>query len=278
MSTETTDTDQSAGNPTETDVTAASSPATAQATPELASETSTGDDTADESQAEREKPKGGFQRRISELTRAQRELREQLAQERAAREALERGKQTPAETEPEPQRDQFESWDEYESARTRWVARQTYREESARERQATEAREAARQQQELHATWSDRLEAARDKFEDIDEYIDPVGERLTAQAPAVVQALMASELGPELVRHLGQNPKDLDRIARLPAIQGVYELARLEARLQAQPKASKAPPPPTSVKTASAPQNSLRDDTDTASWIKARREQLKARS
>jgi hypothetical protein len=88
-------------------------------------------------------------------------------------------------------------------------------------------------------------------------------------------AIKASEKAPELVRHLGQNPRELERITNLPPIQAVYEIARLETRLTEQPKASKAPAPASPVKTTTPPANALRDDSDIGSWMKARTRQVR---
>ena len=263
------DTDQQAVNPAETgDIPAASPTAAPTEVPEQSEETSNGEDSA-ESRAE--KPKGGFPRRISELTRAQRELREELARERAEREALQ-SRLNPATSEKEPQRDQFDDWDSYERARVRYEARQAIREE-------TQAREAAMQQRaymqqaaQVHTQWESRLDAAREQFDDLDEYVDVVGERLS---PVLAEAIKTAEMGTHLVRYLGQNPKELGRITNLPDLQAVYELARIESRLNARPKASNAPAPGTPVKTTAAPTNALRDDMDMKAWMARRNAELR---
>lgn len=259
------DTEQQAV-PAETgDIPAASPTADAPAVPEPVAETS-GEDTAAE--AEKEKPKGGFQRRISELTREQRRLREELARERAEREALQRGQPS----EEPPQREKFATWEEYEAANVRFIARQEIRNETAALRQAEAARAQAAQMQTLHEQWESKWDAARDKYDDIDDYVEVVGEKLT---PDVALAIKAADAGPELVRYLGQNPRELDRITSLPGVQAVYELARLETKLTAKPKASAAPNPPSNVRTTSAPQNALRDDIDVKAWMERRRAELK---
>jgi hypothetical protein len=263
------DSDQQALNPAEPgDIPADSPPAVPTETPEQSAETSNGDDSA-ESRAE--KPKGGFQRRISELTRAQRELREELARERAEREALQ-SKLNPVSTEKEPQRDQFDDWDSYERARVRYEARQAFREESQAREAEMQQRAMQQQAAQVHTQWESRLDAAREQFDDLDEYVDVVGERLN---PVLAEVIKAAELGPQIVRHLGQNPKDLDRITNLPGIQAVYELARLETRLNTRPKASNAPTPANPVKTTAAPANALRDDLDMKAWMDRRRTELR---
>lgn len=64
---------------------------------------------------------------------------------------------------------------------------------------------------------------------------------------AMFDALTVSEHPALIADHLGRNPAEAGRIARLtPAQQGI-ELARLEARLASQPRTTNAPPPPAMV-------------------------------
>ena len=43
--------------------------------------------------------------------------------------------------------------------------------------------------------------------------------------------LLASDIGPKLAEHLGDNPRELDRLSALPPHLQTYELAKVEARL-----------------------------------------------
>jgi hypothetical protein len=263
------DTEQQAVPADTGDIPAASPTAAAPSVPAPDAENLIGDDTP-ESQGAGNKPKGGFQRRISELTRQQRELREELARERAEREALQ---QRASSSDDEPTRDKFDSWDDYERAHVRYVARQEIQAQTQQMREAESSRIREQQASELRDEWESRLDAARDEHDDIDEYVDVVGERI---GPMMAMAIQSSEVGPGLVRYLGQNPKELDRILNLPAVAAVRELGRLETRLQARPRASNAPAPTSGVKTTTAPANALRDDSDIGSWMKARNAQLRS--
>lgn len=258
-------------NPQTTGETAESPPANPPEPPIPEGETS-GDTTADAEQAEKDKPKGGFQRRISELSRRQRELREALAAEQARNAELLAKVQSPAQG--EPSRDQFESWEDYERAHVRWIARQEFEQVSA-ERERREAEKSVRSQIEtLHAEWTDRLDAAREQFDDLDEYIETVGTQINE---GLGEAIKLSPKGPEMVRYLGQNPGELKRLTALSPVAAIYELGRIEARLETKPKVSSAPAPTSGVKTTKAPANALRDEMDTRSWMERRRAEIKGR-
>lgn len=99
----------------------------------------------------------------------------------------------------------------------------------------------------LRDAYEDRAEAARDKYDDFEQ---------VAYNPAVpvtqvmAEAVMADELGPEILYHLGSNPSEASRIAKLPAVQQAREIGRLSAKLAATPPAkttSSAPAPITPV-------------------------------
>lgn len=193
---------------------------------------------------------------------------------RRLQEENERLKQQPTSSgsEDEPQRDKFDSWDEYDRARVRWLARQEVRQETQAMREAETQRVREAQAAELRAAWEARLDSARDEHDDIDEYVDVVGERINE---VLAVAIQTSDVGPALVRYLGQNPKELDRITSLPGVAAVRELGRLESRLQARPKPSNAPSPASTVKTVDAPKNALRDDMPIDAWMKARTAQVR---
>jgi hypothetical protein len=75
-------------------------------------------------------------------------------------------------------------------------------------------------------------------------------------AKDAAQLVVASDLGPQILYHLGRNPEKAARIARTSPIQQAAAIGRLEAELRApvKPKAlTKAPAPPTPTAGASAP-------------------------
>jgi len=61
--------------------------------------------------------------------------------------------------------------------------------------------------------------------------------------PAISQALVESDKGPQLMAYMTANPGEVERIAAMSAVQQVKEMGRLEDKLSAAPKTSKAPAP-----------------------------------
>jgi hypothetical protein len=75
-------------------------------------------------------------------------------------------------------------------------------------------------------------------------------------APEPAQLVLDSEVGPQILYHLGKNPEKAARIARMAPVQQAAAIGRLEAELVAKPSTqkktttniTKAPPPPTATK------------------------------
>lgn len=114
------------------------------------------------------------------------------------------------------------------------------------------AREAQNQQRAAQAAFQQRTQAVRASHPDFDEVV--MGVEHIRVPPALQQALLTSENGPEIMYQLASNPDELARIASLPPIDAAREIGRLEARASAtaaprtQPRAATRPPaPPTNV-------------------------------
>jgi hypothetical protein len=99
--------------------------------------------------------------------------------------------------------------------------------------------------------------------------------------PIMAQTIQASDAGPDVAYYLGSNPKEAERIARLPAILQAKEIGKIESKLASSPpvKKSTAAPQPISPVTARSTATSL-DTTDPRSakqmspseWIAAERQ------
>ena len=166
-----------------------------------------------------------------------------------------------------PPVDQFESPEAYADALA--------------ERKAQELiaqREAAKQQAEIEDAYHERLLEAKDKYPDFDQVA------LNPSVPitnVMAETIRASEIGPELAYHLGSNPKEAERIAKLSPFLQAKEIGRIEAKLAAEPpvkKTSTAPEPIRPV-TARVTSTGVTDTTDPRSvktmsdseWIEAER-------
>ncbi len=207
--------------------------------------------------------KGRLQERMGELTtkrkeaeaRAEAKSKEAVAAferaEAAERQAAElRAKYEPPKSDelgPEPQPSQFTDTTEFAKALKDWTADATRREDA---RKQADAANAARTK-EVAESWVKRQAEAKKEMPDYDEKL--------AGSTAVVSdlvrdAIVESEVGPQILYHLAENPEVALKWRGLSGPQVLREVGKLEARLAkadsapaapAKPAAgvSKAPPP-----------------------------------
>jgi hypothetical protein len=225
--------------------------------PEDETQPSSEDDSSEEESGdEEEKPapkkgKGGFQRRIDRLT-TERNMALQRLQE------IERGlagsqpaatpqPQQPAPTAEKPTVDKFDSYEAYIEAVADWKL-----EQREKARQAESARTLAEQQRTEKVTaFNERLETARDKYADFDEALS--GSARVQISPAMHEAILESETGPDIAYHLAKNPAEALRIAKLSPIAAAKEIGKLETKLSAAAE-EPAKPATASRKTTVAPE------------------------
>jgi hypothetical protein len=213
------------------------------------------------------KPGGGFQKRISELTREkhealrrEQETRELLAKTTAALEAVSGGRKPAATAQSdEPRPEQFDRYEDYVRAAARWDAKQSVREElkGFQKKQGEQTREQAAQAS-YEALEAKVLKQAQADPE-IGEAFEAAKESPTI-TPTIAEYLReASDEPGLLIKYLMNNEDEANRISRLGDIAAVKELAKVEARLSAKPKpkTSSAPPPPTTVGGGAAAQQSI---------------------
>lgn len=153
--------------------------------------------------------------------------------------------------------------------------------EALAERKALELlnrRDAERQQQAVLEQYQAREDEAREKYDDFEQVAyNP----RTPVTDTMAQAIQLSEIGPDLIYHLGSNPREAERIARLPPVSQAKEIGKLEAQLAANPpvrKSSSAPAPiaPVTPRANGATAYSTDDprslkSMDTSQWIEAER-------
>ena len=143
-----------------------------------------------------------------------------------------------------------------------------------------EQREQAKQNAELLETYHDREEDARAKYDDFEQVA--YNPRLTV-TDAMAQAIQAADNGPDIAYHLGSNPKEAERIARLSPLLQAREIGKIEANLDAAPPAIKqttrAPQPinPVASRGSNAPAYDTTDPRSvktmsTSEWIEAERQ------
>jgi len=260
-------------------------------------EINTDDPDADE--ADKADPKkrrrGGREQRIRQLTRENRELAGRLEKLEAAGEKppVVAGASTPSEVAAEATKAGFtktpEDFDSYEA----YIDALTDFKLDLRDKTRAEGEERvhrAAQEKQVFDTWTARLDVARGLHEDFDEVVD----NDTPLSDGMVAAIIDSEHGAEIAYHLGKNPAEAERIAKLSPNAAVRAIGRLETTFDtssgdSQPGSpapkkpvSKAPPPVRPVGGGSAGGvESIYDNNlaqDTSRWLAKREAELSRRA
>jgi hypothetical protein len=218
-----------------------------------------------------EKPKGGFQKRIAELTRNWRE--EQRRNDELL--AILRGNQAPPKTEAPEVPPTLESvgFDEtkYQHALIEFA---TKRAEAAAEAKL----QAWQQQQQQHAKVESFKSREATFADSVEDYADVVYDPAAPISEPMAEVIRESEVGPQLAYYLGKNRNEAAQIAAMSPIAAARALGRIEAKLAApapKPVAPKAPPPPPKVETSA---EAIEDDPDKMpieKWMKWREKQVR---
>ena len=187
------------------------------------------------------------------LAREQRKWEREQAQRAAA----------PAAPSELPPPDQFDSVETYAKA---------YAEQMLKER------EAQKQRSEYVEAYHDREEDARAKYDDFEQVAYNPNLRITT---VMAETIQTSDVGPDVAYYLGSNPKEADRISRMPPILQAKEIGKIEAQLVSSPpvkKSSNAPAPisPVTARSSGAPAYDTTDPRSiktmtTSEWIAAER-------
>ena len=203
------------------------------------SNTETGVDKPDANEPPEDQTPEWAVKRFAKLT-AQREeekrLRESAEVEREAYKKLlfERG-QKPEEIKPEPKAvqlvapkaDDFDNYDAYIDACVDYKVQVTLQKRDATASVQTEA-------QNLQTKFVQSVEKFKEKTPDYDA---AVSNPAFVQSPALIEAVLYSEMGPQIAYYLAKNVAETNRLNRLNPVAVAREIGRLEERLTpSQPK------------------------------------------
>jgi hypothetical protein len=192
-----------------------------------------------------DKPKSNpkLERRFSEITKQREEARKEAQQEREARQALETRlaalERQPAPQAPkvdeEPQPSQFNDAFEYAKALAEYTADKRIGEMRKQDAEAKEAQE----RQKVIDQWANKVQAAKTSLPDFDDIV--------ASSDVVVNddirdAILESDVGPQILYHLAENEDVAKKIAGLSAKQALREIGKLEARFEAKETAPETKP------------------------------------
>ena len=213
---------------------------------------------------EEKKSNPKLEKRFSELTKQREEARKEAQREREQRESLEnrlkeleeRATPRPVEIQEnvKPQPHQFNDAFEYAEALAEWSTEQALinRDKQEAERRAQEERN------KVLDSWNKRLNDAKADLPDFDDMV--------ASSDVVVNdhirdAILESDVGPQILYHLAENPELADKLNSGSPISALRQIGRLEAQFErkeapvAETKPSvarsKAPAPINPIKTGS---------------------------
>ncbi len=221
----------------------------------------TADDDAKPTEEKKQNPK--LERRFSEITKQREEARKEAQQEREQRQALEQrlaalekqAQPQPArDVDEEPQPSQFSDAFEYAKALAEFSTEKALAE---RDRQQALAKE-NEERQKVIQSWATKVQSAKVSLPDFDEIV--------ASSDVVVNddvrdAILESDVGPQVLYHLAENDELAKKIAGMSPKAALREIGKLEERLTVKPTARQE----TVVKSrAPAPINPIRGGTTAA--------------
>lgn len=162
----------------------------------------------------------------------------------------------------EPQPNQFIDATEYGKALKEWTADNTRRELAAEQQKAADEKSAA----EIRKNWDTRLTKTKEKYAD---YADVVGASDVKVSDQVRDAIMESDVGPEILYYFGnpENRDEVDKLGEMTVGNALRALGRIEAKLIGDKpgtgkttvaEISKAPAPITPIKNGTAAVGILR--------------------
>lgn len=212
---------------------------------------------------EHKKPKRGFKKRIDKLNarlsaaEAQAEhWRQQALRVQKPDEKKEESQSTKAvESKGEPDPDDYETSTEFYRAHAKWAALEEIKAVKESERQEKLRTEAESKK----TVFLGRVEDFKKTHDDFEETIADVDD--IQMSPAVSNAILESDNGPELMYALAKDREEYARMCALSPFEAARALGRFEARLQkpsvektkdVKTKTTKAPPPPKPISTSSA--------------------------
>lgn len=182
-------------------------------------------------------------KRIGTLTRENYRLQQENERLKAEREKP----VIPSEPKAEPRQEDFEDYDDFQKAHTKWTVDEGIRQNDVAKQKQSEKQTSEREAHERQIAFEDRADELRETMEDFDEVAKSAEMiRFYSEVPHLAEIVEGNEKGPEIAYFLGNNPDKAVELARLSPYQAAVEIGKLESKLSTNPKpraASKAPDP-----------------------------------
>lgn len=143
----------------------------------------------------------------------------------------------------EPKREQYPdlSYEQFVEKRAEWRADKTARKVLEEDRKKTDSARTQGENERISREWNARVEKARDLYEDFDEVC---AESEAVVTPSMSAAILESEEGALIARHLAKNPAEAERISKLSPSKQAAAIVALEEKVKVPVKQpSNAPAP-----------------------------------
>jgi len=196
---------------------------------------------AEEPEQER-KAKPKIEKRIGEVVKQREQAKAEAAKERAGRESAEarlreyEQKAAPekaADPDAEPKPEQFTDAFEYARALAEFSAEKALKD---RDRQEAEKKAATERQQTIKQ-WTDRITAVK---ADLPDFEDIVSSSNVAVSDQVRDAILESDVGPQVLYYLAENPEFAQKLSEMSTITALVKIGNLEARFEKKEPAKAA--------------------------------------
>lgn len=245
-----------------------------------------GNDAKDENGEPRGKEQKGFGKRISKLVKKNQNLSQELEywknQAIGAHSGKEQaGSQKAAQSKEDarPRADDFDSYEDYQVALSAYGARKALGAELDEIKKTLTGSKTESEAEKASKAFDKRTKEFVKEHKDYAEVLQALSGIEVDKS--VEQAIVLSEHGPALLYELGNNPDLAESIAELPPVLQFKEIVKLEQKIEARknaaPKTTKAPPPPKPVGAKSEGKKSIYDSNlSFAEYERIRKEQLKS--
>ena len=188
--------------------------------------------TAEEEAKATEKSKDKLEKRFSKISRQRDEAKSRAnALEARLREVEAKANpQTIAQTanaEDKPQASQFNDAFEYAEALAEWSAEKALKDRDIADQQ----RKAEEERNKVAESWNKKVSKAKEAIPDFNKV---VSKSSVVVSDAIRDAILESDVGPQILYHLASNDDFAQSIASMPAIKALKEIGRLEARYEGE--------------------------------------------
>ena len=216
----------------------------------------------------------GVQKRID---RAVRQKYEAEAESKYLREQVARLQEQPKpkpQQQVEPKLEDFQDYETYLKAAAKHEARQELQQQMTQHTQRVEQERAQAAQRQSAESWQQKVSSATAEMPD---FADVVGSSNIPMPDHVKAVILQSEQGPKLAYYLASHPAEAEQIASQHPLAAIRSLVRIEDKIAAIPKVSKAPDPIKPLGSGRVAESGLSDSISADEWLRRRNKQLQQR-